>query len=67
VRVHQHASGVEKSGDRCVRRSRGGLTAKIHARVDAKGRPVHLRSRRATSTTSHMASRCSQASSRVPS
>ena len=43
VRVHQHASGVEKkSGDRCVGRSRGGLTTKIHARVDAKGRPVRL-------------------------
>ncbi|WP_271574366.1 IS5 family transposase [Bradyrhizobium sp. CCBAU 11361] len=42
VRVHQHASGVKKSGDRCVGRSRGGLTTKIHARVDAKGRPVRL-------------------------
>lgn len=40
VRVHQHASGV--GGDRCVGRSRGGLTTKIHARVDAKGRPVRL-------------------------
>jgi IS5 family transposase len=43
VRVHQHASGVKKkSGVRCVGRSRGGLTTKIHARVDAKGRPVRL-------------------------
>ena len=33
VRVHQHASGGKKeSGDRCVGRSRGGLTTKIHAR-----------------------------------
>jgi transposase len=30
------------SGDRCVGRSRGGLTTKIHARVDAKGRPLCL-------------------------
>ena len=26
VRDHQRASGVKKSGDRCVGRSRGGLT-----------------------------------------
>src|SRR6478672_1852438 len=32
----------KKSGDRCVGRSRGGITTKIHARVDAKGRPVCL-------------------------
>ena len=42
VRVHQHASGVKKSGVRCVGRSRGGLTTKIHARVDAQGRPIKL-------------------------
>jgi transposase len=36
-----HASGVKKkSGVRRVRKSRGGLTTKIHARGDAKGRPV---------------------------
>ncbi|MCA1537951.1 transposase [Bradyrhizobium sp. NBAIM03] len=34
--------GEKKSGDHCVGRSRGGLTTKIHARVDAKGRPVRL-------------------------
>src|SRR4029077_12954450 len=33
----------KKSGDRCVGRSRGGITTKIHARVDAKGRPRKLR------------------------
>ena len=33
---------AKKSGVRCVGRSRGGLTTKIHARVDAKGRPVRL-------------------------
>ena len=32
----------KKSGDRCVGRSRGGLTTKIHARVDAQGRPVRF-------------------------
>ncbi len=42
VRFHQHASGVRKSGDRCVGWSRRGLTTKIHARVDARGRPVRL-------------------------
>jgi transposase len=39
VRVHRLRS-QKKSGDRCVGRSRGGITTKIHARVDAKGRPV---------------------------
>ena len=34
--------GSKKSGVRCEGRSRGGLTTKIHARVDAKGRPVRL-------------------------
>src|SRR5512132_990382 len=34
--------GQKKSGDRCVGRSRGGLSTKIHARVDAKGRPLCL-------------------------
>ena len=28
--------------DRCMGRSRGGLTTKIHALVDAEGRPIHL-------------------------
>lgn len=30
------------SEDRCIGRSRGGLTTKIHALVDAEGRPVRL-------------------------
>src|SRR6201996_8431552 len=34
--------GQKKSGDRCVGRSRGGLTTKIHARVDRQGRPIQL-------------------------
>ena len=42
VRVHQHASGVEKKWRSLCGRSSGGLTTKIHARVDAQGRPVQL-------------------------
>jgi transposase len=34
--------GQKKSGVPCVGRSRGGVTTKIHARVDAKGRPVRI-------------------------
>lgn len=34
----------EKGGrDRCLGRSRGGLTTKIHALVDAQGRPIQLK------------------------
>jgi len=45
VRVHQHGATGKKrgSGDRGMGRSRGGLTSKIHALVDADGRPVALR------------------------
>ena len=32
----------KRSGDRCVGRSRGRLTAKIHARVDGQGRPAQI-------------------------
>ncbi|MDX0894460.1 IS5 family transposase [Sinorhizobium medicae] len=42
VRVHQHAANGKK-GDRddgCMGRSRGGLTTKIHAVVDADSRPI---------------------------
>ncbi|WP_170219033.1 IS5 family transposase [Xanthobacter autotrophicus] len=44
VRVHQHGAAIKKRGDndRCMGRSRGGLTTKIHAVVDAEGRPIHL-------------------------
>ncbi|WP_181763138.1 IS5 family transposase [Mesorhizobium sp. B2-4-13] len=43
VRVHQQGA-TGKKGDRnhCLGRSRGGLTTKIHALVDAKGRPIKL-------------------------
>ncbi|WPM83027.1 MULTISPECIES: IS5 family transposase [Brucella/Ochrobactrum group] len=45
VRVHQHAANGKKGdgNDGCMGRSRGGLTSKIHALVDAEGRPVTLR------------------------
>ncbi len=42
ARVHQHASCIAKSGSNCTGRSRGGLTTKIHAVVDAKGLPIRL-------------------------
>ncbi|NTH14245.1 IS5 family transposase [Agrobacterium rhizogenes] len=44
VRVHQHAATGKKGDqdDGCMGRSRGGLTTKIHAVVDADGRPIRL-------------------------
>jgi transposase len=36
------APGREKSGEHAIGRSRGGLTTKIHALVDALGNPVEL-------------------------
>jgi transposase len=44
VRVHQHAACANKEGGSGgMGRSRGGLTSKIHALVDAEGRPVALK------------------------
>ncbi|WP_217998743.1 IS5 family transposase [Novosphingobium naphthalenivorans] len=45
VRVHQHGATAKKGdlGDHGMGRSRGGLTSKLHALVDAEGRPVGLR------------------------
>jgi len=56
IRVHQHAANVKggpqeaagaASGDlpaaRCIGRSRGGPTTKIHAVVDASGNPITLK------------------------
>ena len=44
VRVHQHgATGTKGSVINGMGRSRGGLTSKIHALVDADGRPISLR------------------------
>lgn len=53
IRVHQHAANVKRGGSqatagdaahaRCMGRSRGGLTTKIHALVDANGLPITLK------------------------
>ena len=42
VRVHQHGSCVTRNRRQSMGRSRGGLTCKIHALVDASGLPVRL-------------------------
>ncbi|XWX55109.1 IS5 family transposase [Methylosinus sporium] len=45
VRAHQHSAGAKKGGeDQAIGRSKGGLSTKIHATVDALGNPtgVHL-------------------------
>ena len=41
VRAHQHSAGAKKNeGDQTIGRSRGGLSTKIHALVDALGNPT---------------------------
>jgi transposase len=41
VRAHQHSTGARKvDGDQAIGRSRGGLSTKIHALVDALGNPL---------------------------
>lgn len=43
ARVHQQGATAKKGDrDHCLGRSRGGLTTKIHALVDAKGMPIKL-------------------------
>jgi transposase len=43
VRAHQHSAGaLKKNGPQEIGRSRGGLTTKIHALVDALGNPTNL-------------------------
>jgi transposase len=42
VRVHQHGACIAGNGEQHMGRSRGGLTSKIHAVVDANGLPVQL-------------------------
>ena len=43
VRAHQHSAGAPKAaGNQAIGRSRGGLTTKIHALVDALGNPANL-------------------------
>ena len=42
VRVHQHSAGAQKkdSANQAIGRSKGGLSTKIHAAVDALGNPT---------------------------
>ena len=42
VRAHQHSAGAKKRGarDQALGRSRGGMSTKIHTRVDALGNPT---------------------------
>jgi transposase len=42
IRVHQHGSCTKEGEHLCTGRSRGGLTTKIHAVVDANGLPIRL-------------------------
>lgn len=42
VRVHQHGSCIGRDARHCTGRSRGGLTTKIHAVVDRRGRPLRV-------------------------
>ncbi len=42
VRVHQHAACIARNNSQCMGRSRGGLSSKIHAVVDANGLPVQI-------------------------
>ena len=40
IGVHQHGAGAKKEGPQAIARWRGGLTAKIHAAVEALGNPL---------------------------
>ena len=42
VRVHQHGACIAENREQHMGRSRGGLTSKVHAVVDANGLPVRL-------------------------
>ena len=43
VRAHQHSAGaLKKAEDQALGRSRGGLSTKIHALVDALGKPLRF-------------------------
>src|SRR4029077_15927463 len=42
VRVHQHGACIKRNQRQLMGQSRGGLTSKIHAVVDANGLPVRL-------------------------
>jgi len=42
VRVHQYGACIAGNSEQHMGRSRGGLTSKVHAVVDANGLPVRL-------------------------
>jgi Transposase DDE domain len=42
VRAHQHSADAQKNDEQAIRRSRGRLSTKIYALVDALGNPVEL-------------------------
>lgn len=42
VRVHPHGAGKKQQHEEAMGKSRGGLSTKIHATVDALGNPVRL-------------------------
>ncbi|HEY8158458.1 MAG TPA: IS5 family transposase [Methylobacter sp.] len=42
VRVHQHGAAKKQHHEEAIGKSRGGLSTKIHAAVDALGNPVRL-------------------------
>ena len=42
VKIHGSANGGEKTADKAVGRTRGGLNTKIHAVVDGLGNPVEF-------------------------
>jgi hypothetical protein len=42
VRVHQHGATKKQQNEQAIGKSRGGLSAKIHAAIDAFGNPVRL-------------------------
>ncbi len=42
VRAHQHATCIKHGAGEELGRSRGGLTTKFHAVVDANGLPLHV-------------------------
>jgi|SRR5579871_5646498 len=42
ARVHQHSSCITRNRSQSMGRSRGGLTSKLHALVDANSLPVRL-------------------------
>ena len=53
VRAHQHSAGApKKDDDQAIGRSKGGLSTKIHALVDALGNPLRFSADRGTGSRS---------------